>query len=189
MKKIIAKNKLPIFLVSIDILLILLLIISFKKTIDAASQYNALKRKTDELREAKEIVTSFNEDKLKQEGNKIKKIPVGENVPLDAMKEVLNIAQGAGIKDINIYQLQEGLSKSISGLEIKELSFNVKINCEFNPLLKFLEKIKDSAVLITINRIIVSREDKKLPNLASEISLVAYTSIVKKKGSPNRSDY
>jgi hypothetical protein len=181
MKKIPLKDIFPVFLSILNLVLAVVLILNIKRSVEVGSQAAFLQKSIDELKKAKLTIKNFDEVKFKKEEKALKKVFIDQTVPLEAMKEIVNIARVLGIQDINISQKQESRKSDFESIGVKTLSFETRLGCEYTRLEDFLKKVADSPILINVRSLQVSRLENKLPNLDIRIVLDTYSIISKEK--------
>lgn len=187
MKKILSKNKMPLIIIIINFLLIIVVFFTFKQSIDLSSEAQSWKQKTSDLKKAKNTLKNYTEAKIEQERQGLKKVAIGEATPLLAIKEIVNIAQRALIQDIDISQEKVVQTPFTDMPEVKELLLKIRLSCEYNKLIDFLQELRESHALIQVNQLKVIRQEKKLPNLDAVISVSAYAILNKGiKGSESK---
>ncbi len=189
------KNIVPLILIAANVLLAILLILDFKIAYEANFQFSAAQDKISSLKKAKATAKHFKEKETADQESALKlKLPEDSTVPLEAIREAVEIAKGLGIKDISVYPKSE-LTKAPSGISAEVVPFEMKVNCEYGKISDFLKMLPKSHSLLQVAELEITRDNNNLPNLNATLLINTYTILTtkdkalpkgKNKGSPGK---
>jgi len=155
----------------------LFLYLNQKKINDSLlSQQIDLQRKLELGEKAREAIEMFKRKGLgnlkTQKELLAPKIPSNEQSPLIISKQLSRIALDIGIDKISISNKKR---EKTSTANLYRLPLSVNLECTYQRLCRFLNKISSADRLIVIEEISIEREEDILPRLDVTLELSAYT--------------
>lgn len=168
-----------------NLVLVTLLVLSSKAMVSLTLQESQLQEKIAALRKAKITVRDFSDEKIRQEEKSLKKIFVDQSVPLEAIKEIVDIAKKIGIQRINIAQEYQFIKSEFPGVKI--IPVKIRFNSSYQNMLIFLKDISDSHILMDVRNLEVVRNASKLPDLEFNLTVNTFVVLTKDKPSPQAS--
>jgi len=138
-----------------------------KQVQQANRRFEELKKQSGELKQEEELLD--------------KRLPVGEKQPMGLIRQITLLAREKGLGKINFRiksasALQEGTNPAVdSGKDLIPLYFEMSFETTFPQLLEFLKELADLERVITVEKLVIIREEGILPKQKINLSLVTYT--------------
>lgn len=175
-KKISLKNLIFMLLVSVNLLLIIGLILVVKRTMFVQAELKEFNAKTEEMQFSKKKVRNFSMEKYEKEKAEVKKLAGDNGVPLEAIKEIASLAKSVGLNNVQVSVVEDSKDDQILIKGISTFKLEMKFSAEYKKIINFLEEIKNLNYLVNPSKVIISRDNSKLPSLQAKVKLDVFSS-------------
>lgn len=171
------KRLLMVILITVNVILSAAVVLTFRELTQGSSQIIKWRKREQEIGGLIARIKQFDENKILAEHRKfIQRIPSDSLVPLGAMKALRQIAEELTIQEIR-FSFDEKLMYTLPGIDnLKVLPFNVTLRGTYESLIRFLEKIPSSEMLMVVSKVKIQRSPK-VPLVDAFLTMQTFTTI------------
>lgn len=174
------KRFLLAILITADLILGAVIVFTLREVTQGSTQTLKWRKKEQEIGRLIAEVKQFDENKiLAEHRNFIKRIPQDTVVPLPAMKALRQTAEELTIQEIR-FSFDEKLIYTLPGIDnLKVLPFKVNLRGTYESLIRFLEKISSSEVLMVVSQVKIQRSPE-VPLVDATLTMQTFTMLTGK---------
>ena len=161
--------------IAINILLLGAIFLSLRELRLGGSQIKKWRQKESEIKNFENMVRSFDEKKILTEHEHIlKRIPLNNLVPFEAMKHMRDSARIRKLKKIS-FSYDENQIVNLPGFErMKVVPLRVSIQGDYSNVIDFITGLYTLPVIVKVTRLEVKRLEQ-YPNVEALVSVITFT--------------
>jgi len=171
------KRLLMVILIVVNVVLSAAIVLTFRELTQGSSQIIKWRKKEQEINGLLGRIKQFDENKILAEHKKfIRRIPADSLVPLSAMKALRQVAEDLTIQEIR-FSFDERLIYTLPGIDnLRVLPFNVALRGTYESLIRFLEKVPSSEILMVVSKVKIQRSPQ-VPLVDAFLTMQTFTTI------------